>query len=155
MTSAFIKSFEGFDSESQSFQVAGLLNCYPIFPRSLFFLTPLSFPSISYFFLPSSRRVSFFFIPRTLSHVRFFFFLPFPRKLVSCFQFCAGLRKGSAEQHSFVSSTLSSAPSKLSYPELPQLFFSPLLRYPSILFSSSPTTDRRETYSVSVSIAFA
>jgi len=47
---------------------------------------------------------------------------PFPRKLDSCFQFCAGLRKGSAEQHSFVSFTLSSAPSKLSYPKLPQLF---------------------------------
>lgn len=129
--------------------IAKPLSYLPIPLPFLFFLTPFSFSSISYFFL-LHLKVLLFTLSLSLSHVCFFFSLPFPRKLVSCFQFCAGLRKDSAKQHSFVSSTLSLAPSKLSYPKLPQLFF--LLHH--LLFSLS-TANRRKTYSVSISIASA
>lgn len=132
--------------------IAKPLSYLPILLPFLLFLTPFSFPSISCFFL-LHLKVFLFALFLSLSHVYFFFSLPFPWKLVSCFQFCAGLRKGSAKQHSFVSSTLSLASSKLSYPELPQLFF--LLHHPSILLFCLSTADRRETYSVSVSSASA
>jgi len=89
----------------------------------LLFLTPFSFLSISYFFLFSFSEFFFFLYP---SRFRMCVSSSLCRFLGSCFQFCAGKE---AEQHSFVSSTLSSASSKLSYPELPQLFlFSYVIR---------------------------
>lgn len=124
----------------------------PISLPFLFFLILFSFPSVSYFFLSSFLEFFIFFISLVFA-CTFLFLSAVSSELVSCFQFCAGLRQGSAEQHSFVSSTLSSASSKLSYPEFCFNFF--FLRRSSILLFSSAAADRRETYSVSISIPSA
>lgn len=81
----------------------------PILLPLLSSLTSSSFPSLSavscffplfsfFSLLPPIPFFSFF-------RPRFFFSPPFPRKLDSCFQFCAERKRGAA--HSFVSSTLS------------------------------------------------
>jgi len=109
----------------KNFQVTALLNRYSTFQSFFHFLLNFLFLPLCFLFLSHLFLIVFHFLyfSRFFSLVHFFFSLPFPRKLVSCFQLCAGLRQGSAKQHSFVSSTLSSVSSKLSYPELCFNFF--------------------------------
>lgn len=156
MTSAFIKSFKGFDSGSQSFQVAGPLSRIPppdsasvlfnslfLLLRFLLFFSPPFILCFSFCFSPARFIFSPFTSP---SRARFFFFSPFPRKLDSCFQFCSGLRKGSGAAFlcffHFVFDPVETLVSVLAST------FSPMP--PSILLF--PIADRHETYSVGVFI---